>query len=84
MKNEEYITASEIGEYLYCQRSWWYKRRGIRADPQGSLKRGNREHEAIFRQVEATERAGVVAQKLLLALLGLLALVVVSKLLLGW
>lgn len=84
MKNEEYIAASEIGEYLYCQRSWWYKRRGIRADPQGSLKRGSREHETIFREVQANERAGTVTLKLLLVLLGLLALVVVSKLVLGW
>jgi hypothetical protein len=27
---KEHITASEIGDYLFCHRSWWLSRHGVK------------------------------------------------------
>jgi CRISPR/Cas system-associated exonuclease Cas4 (RecB family) len=29
MKSTLYITASEIGDYVYCKRSWWLRFQGL-------------------------------------------------------
>lgn len=31
MQKEPYITASEISEYVYCQRAWWLRLQGLLA-----------------------------------------------------
>jgi CRISPR/Cas system-associated exonuclease Cas4 (RecB family) len=29
MEKRLYVTASEIGEYVYCQRAWWLRVQGL-------------------------------------------------------
>jgi hypothetical protein len=29
MKNTDYVTASEIGEYVYCKRGWWLRQNDL-------------------------------------------------------
>ncbi|GAB4522716.1 MAG: hypothetical protein Fur0018_04810 [Anaerolineales bacterium] len=38
------LRASEIGTYLYCQRAWWYQRKGVVARNQGELAAGTQLH----------------------------------------
>jgi len=38
------IRASEIGNYLYCQRSWWYQSQGFASDNVQELARGSQAH----------------------------------------
>ncbi len=67
------IRASEIGTYLYCQRSWWYQKRGEPSENMGEMHSGNELH---FRHGRAVYTAGclrVLAYGLLLAALILLA-----------
>ena len=44
--SENWIRASEIGDYLYCRRSWWLKRsRGIASQNVPELQRGKQHHQ---------------------------------------
>jgi hypothetical protein len=44
--SDQWIRASEIGDYLYCRRSWWLKRsRGIASQNVRELAEGERHHQ---------------------------------------
>ena len=79
------ITASQIGEYSYCSRAWWYKHVVKLPVPQGEgygrLAEGTRAHERHGRMVASGAR--LRAAGLVLALLGLVALALALLLLLG-
>lgn len=74
------LRASEIGTYLYCQRAWWYQRRGEISQNQAEMAAGSELHYQHGRAV----LAGGCLRSLAYGLL-LLALVVVTIYLLnGW
>jgi len=72
MGENRLIRASEIGEYVYCRRAWWFHRvRGI--DPQNveELSRGMAVHRAHGRAVmygEIARRAALILIALALLL----------------
>lgn len=41
--NIEYITASEIGDYVYCKRAWWLRFQGL-APVTDEMKAGSIKH----------------------------------------
>lgn len=43
MENEYYVTASEIGEYVYCKRAWWLRFQGL-ATVTDEMKAGSIKH----------------------------------------
>jgi hypothetical protein len=68
------IRASEIGTYLFCRRSWWYKLQGVPSQNQQELAGGSAFHLRHGRQVI---RAGLVRiTGWLLLLVGLTLLVI--------
>lgn len=48
------IRSSDIGTYLYCRRSWWYKKQGIESVNQTELAAGTELHAKHGRQVLAS------------------------------
>jgi CRISPR/Cas system-associated exonuclease Cas4 (RecB family) len=53
MSENHIIRASEIGEYVYCHRSWWLRRvHGVRPHTIRPLELGTAYHEAHGRVVQ--------------------------------
>lgn len=46
MPPRQWIKASEIGEYLYCRRAWWYRLQGVPSANQAALQAGTLAHAA--------------------------------------
>jgi CRISPR/Cas system-associated exonuclease Cas4 (RecB family) len=64
--SDKIIRASEIGEYLYCNRSWWLRRvQGRTSQNVRELTAGTAHHEAHGRMVQRAN----ITQKLALLFL---------------
>ena len=66
------IRASEIGTYLYCQRAWWYQKKGIPSDNQLEMVEGKKLHERHGRAVVTGSCLRTLAYIALLCALALL------------
>jgi len=75
------IRASEIGNYLYCRRAWWYRKQGIESENQTELATGTELHRQHGRQVLAAGFLQSLGYLLLLAAIVLLVVVLTSSLL---
>jgi CRISPR/Cas system-associated exonuclease Cas4 (RecB family) len=49
------IRSSDIGNYLYCRRSWWYKKQGFESGNQPELAFGTEIHRQHGRKVLASD-----------------------------
>jgi hypothetical protein len=67
------IRSSEIGNYLFCRRAWWYRKQGFESGNQAELVSGTELHRKHGRKVLA---AGLLRTAgLMLLLLALVLLV---------
>ena len=68
------IRSSDIGNYLYCRRAWWYRRQGFESENQAELASGTELHRKHGRKVLAAGlMRGLGFLLLLLALILLVA-----------
>ena len=67
------IRSSDIGNYLYCRRAWWYRKQGLESENQAELAAGTELHHRHGRQVLASSLNRTLGFILLLAALVLLA-----------
>lgn len=81
MKPAPIISASEIGEYVYCKRAWWLRYRGLLSETE-KMREGTRQHEMLSDALERNHKRMLLAWSLVIAgillLLGLVALVVLQ------
>ena len=47
------IRSSDIGNYLYCRRAWWYRQQGFESENQVELASGTELHRKHGRKVVA-------------------------------
>ena len=67
------IRASDIGNYLYCRRAWWYKKQGVESENKAELAAGTELHHKHGRKVLAAGLTRTLGLLLLLAALTMLA-----------
>ena len=60
------IRSSDIGNYLYCRRAWWYRKQGIESANQAELAAGTQLHQKHGRQVLASSLTRTLGLILLL------------------
>ena len=48
------IRSSDIGNYLYCRRAWWYRKQGFESENQAELAAGTEIHRQHGRKVVAS------------------------------
>jgi CRISPR/Cas system-associated exonuclease Cas4 (RecB family) len=62
MGGKKLISASEIGEYVYCRRAWWLHHvAGIEPDNVEELSLGSAAHRAHGKTVRSSQLAGRAA-----------------------
>ena len=66
------IRSSDIGNYLYCRRAWWYRHQGYKSDNQAELASGTELHRKHGRKVMASGLNRAIGLFLLLTALTLL------------
>ncbi len=66
------IRSSDIGNYLYCRRSWWYRKTGTPSENQAEMSAGTELHKRHGRQVLASALTRTLGLILLLAAIVLL------------
>ncbi|HEY2981813.1 MAG TPA: hypothetical protein VGJ22_11575 [Anaerolineales bacterium] len=67
------IRASDIGNYLYCRRAWWYRKQGVASENQAEMTGGTVLHQRHGRQVLVSNLTRTLGMLLFLAALVLLA-----------
>lgn len=77
---EETVRASELGEFVFCRRAWWYRQQGMRPQDDEARSRGQVWHEAQARRTLNAVRLTAFGKTL--AIGGLLFLVAYSIVLL--
>lgn len=60
MSSRNYITASEIGEYVYCKRAWWLRNQGF-IDPTPQMVRGSTAHNALAFKLQLSLKLKIIA-----------------------
>jgi len=73
------IRASEIGAYLYCQRSWWYRISGVEPENKRELQVGTDIHYQHGRSVAASMILRVAGAVLFLSALAFMIFTLMTR-----
>lgn len=75
------IRSSDIGNYLYCRRAWWYRKQGVESENQTELASGTEIHRRHGRTVLAASLSRTLGMILLFLSLILLVAYCTSQIL---
>jgi hypothetical protein len=74
------IRASEIGTYLYCNRAWFYVKKGYQPGNPEELAAGTEIHQEHTRSIMASGCLRLIAYSMLIAAFVLLAIYLTDRL----
>lgn len=77
------IYASDIGQFLYCRRAWWYRLQGEENSELARLRQGADQHEALAESVQDIDRAERGARVLVWIVVLIIVAVVAARMLSG-
>ncbi len=77
---ERTVRASELAEFVFCQRAWWYHRQGLPSSERQALAKGRGWHESLARRNLAAIRMAAIGRALAFAGAVLLILYAVYQL----
>jgi hypothetical protein len=77
-KSNSTIRASEIGSFLYCQRSWSYQRQGIQSANVQELQLGTAAHDDHGQSLRWSTRLRSIALTILLLAIILIIIQLIS------
>ena len=77
---QEYITASELGDYVFCKRGWWLRKKGLLSIPTQAMIEGTEGYDNIFLQLQALRLRTFVAWVFLLIGAVLMLYIIISQL----
>ena len=80
MSHNDYITASEIAEYVYCNHAWWLRLTGHKNENQEALSQGSEAHTQYSRQVNVVTRLEMLGRTILLIGIALLIVFIIIRL----
>ena len=75
------IRASDIGNYLYCRRAWWYRKQGVESENQVELAAGTQLHQSHGRHVLASGLTRTLGMILLLVAIVILVAYLTAQIL---
>lgn len=81
MSKDDFIAASEIAEYLYCQRSWWLKLKGFVNGNTENLSQGSAAHVQYSQQIEQVTRSEGIGKRIVLIGIALLVVFLIVRML---
>jgi len=73
--------SSDIGNYLYCRRAWWYRKQGYESENQAELASGMELHRKHGRKVMTASLYRIAGLILILTALTLLVAYCTSRVL---
>lgn len=74
MKQNKYVTASEIGDFVYCPRGWWLKLQGFFKEPNDAMITGTKKHDSLAENVNL--HATITTISIILIISAIIVLVV--------
>jgi CRISPR/Cas system-associated exonuclease Cas4 (RecB family) len=76
MDRTQYISASEVGDFVYCKRGWWLRMKGLLPTTFAMLQ-GTQKHESMLLQLLRIKLIQQILMWIGLALLLLLLLLII-------
>jgi hypothetical protein len=69
--NSDYISASEVGNFVYCPKCWWDQVRGLVPETP-AMRQGTAHHEGVFNLLQLKSKL----LKIILVFIGLSTLII--------